>query len=722
MPLLRRFIRMLRLIISIFLFMPLICTAQNTDTARHLTEVVISSRKAIVEHKADRTVFNVGSSITSAGSNILEVIKKIPGIKVSNNEISIAGKSTVSIMVNDRLVQLTGEELAAYLQSISGDVVSKIEVITTPPAKYDAQGNSGIINIVTKRSLQNGLNGSVTGSYIKNSLGHYTSSGMFNYRYNKINVYGNYDANQAYFKPVEQTITYFPQETVYQEGDNEGRSFYGRAQLGLDYQLTDKSVLGLTYTNGIGRPSFYDNLLIRYMNEDNVLDSFVKSNAHVYEKGQRHVANLNYEWNIDSAGKKLKVDVDYFTRTGNKSRDFETVDFQPDGSIAGFTNKNRTDGHQVINIRSAKTDIDWPTALAKLNFGGKVSFIANTSDNIFNNWQGGDFIVDPNRTDKFDYTENTQAVYASAKRTLNKFDLQAGLRAEYTQTIGISHVLNETHSNKYFKLFPTLFVQYNTNENNSFNLSISRRINRPGFWDMNPFRYYSTINSYQQGNPFLQPSFATTAELSYTLKSAYTFKVFAQAEQNDFSEIITMDTALQAYYIKKANLGKATNLGFDFNASPDISDWWECSINATVYYSSYKTAYYGSSDNFSKFSWNASTTNSFVLNSAKTLFAELNFEYQASNQENVRIQFATANLNGGVKALFFQKKLTISFEFNDLFATDRYHLKNLVNNAETNSYYDERNVSFSLTYKFGNGKAKAIRQRNSNTEESRRAS
>jgi len=182
-----------------------------------------------------------------------------------------------------------------------------------------------------------------------------------------------------------------------------------------------------------------------------------------------------------------------------------------------------------------------------------------------------------------------------------------------------------------------------------------------------------------------------------------------------------MDTALQAYYITKTNLGKATNFGFDFNASPDIADWWECSINAIVYYSSFRTAYYGAIDNFSKFSWNASTTNSFVLNAGKTLLAELNFEYQASNQENVRIQFATANLNGGIKALFFNKKLTVSLEFNDLFATDRYHLKNLVNNAETNSYYDDRELGFSLTYKFGNGKAKAIRQRNSNTEESKRA-
>lgn len=721
MPLLNRFKRMLRLLISIFLLMPLAVIAQSVDTAKQLSEVVISFHKNTVEHKSDRTVFNVSSSIASTGSNILEVIKKIPGVRVSNNEISIAGKSTVSIMVNDRLVQFTGDELAAYLKSISADVVSKVEVITTPPSKYDAQGNSGIINIVTKKSLQNGLNGSATASYFKNSLGHFAGSGMFNYRHDKINIYGNGNVNQVFYKPVEQTTTYFSNETVYQRSDNKDKSAYGRGQIGLDYKINNNSILGVVYTNGVGRPSFYDNINTRYINTNTALDSFIRSNAHTYEKGQRHVANLNYEWNIDTTGKKLKIDLDYLTRTGNKSRDFETTDFLADGSLAGFTNKNRTDGRQVVDIRSAKADIDWPSALAKFSFGGKASFITNTSDNIFRNWQNGDYIIDPLRTDKFDYTENTQAIYFSAKRSLNKFDLQAGLRSEYTQTKGTSHALNQTHTNEYLKLFPTLYIQYNANDDNSFNLSISRRINRPSFWDMNPFRYYSTINSYQEGNPFLQPSFATTAELSYVFKSDYTFKIFALSEQNGFSDIISIDTVLHAYYIKKANLGKATNFGFDFSAEPHIADWWECSINATVYYSSFKTAYYGSANNFSKFSWNASTTNSFVLNASKTLLAELNFEYQANNQENVQVQFATSNLNGGVKALFFDKKLTVALEFNDLFATDRYHLKNLVNNAETNSYYDERYLGFSLTYKFGSSKVKAFRQRNNGTDESKRA-
>ncbi len=214
-----------------------------------MKEVAVTVKKPLIERKIDRIIFNVENSITAIGSDALEALSKAPGVHVSGtDEISLAGKSTVSVMIDDKLLQVGGEELAEMLQAIPSDNIARIEVITAPPAKYDAAGNSGIINIVTKKAKQQGLNSNIGGVAVRNLLTSARGVAAFNYRKDNLNIYGNTDFGDNYSKPLEQQTTYYPNEQLNQVNHVDNLHNYHYSQLGADYDITPKAVIGILYT------------------------------------------------------------------------------------------------------------------------------------------------------------------------------------------------------------------------------------------------------------------------------------------------------------------------------------------------------------------------------------------------------------------------------------------------------------------------------------------
>lgn len=668
-----------------------------------LKDVLVSARKPLIERQPDRIVFNVESSIAAIGNDAMSILKKAPGVRVHDDEISLAGKSTVNVMINDKLIQLSGDELIELLSSMPAENILKIEVITAPPAKYDASGNSGIINIVTKRSISDGFKGNVTTGYSIRSLGSPFMSGNVNYKKGKLNAYCN--ISSAYFRsiPTAAYTVYYPQQRWEQHNTQQNLYPYVRVQAGADYTIGKKSTVGFLYTLGASSPVYKDDTKTKMLNQGtNLLDSTQQTNARETGTGVRNVLNLNYEYRIDSSGKKLNVDFDYFTRNGQRKRDFTSYDIFPDGST-GAQSMNRTNGTQIVNIRSVKTDLTLPVKWARFTLGAKASFINNTSDNQFADYNGSTYVNDLSRSNKFDYTENTQAVYASAEKNIGKFGIQAGLRAENTQAKGYSPTLSITNRYNYFKLFPSLFFQYNINDDNNLNLNFTRRIQRPDFMLLNPFRYYSNLTSYETGNPFLQPSYSNNIELGYTFKSKYTLTFFVQRVTDLFAQVMNVDTAGDGFNFTNDNVGTELNYGLTLNAAVQPADWMESNLEFYGYYTYFNSSYYQAAidQSYTRPSFNISVNNTFFLNSAKTLSAELNLDYEAKQLSQFNLQYQTFNMEAGVKALFFKKKLTLAFDAEDIFATDRYKLKNLYNGSLTNSYGDERTFRFSLSYKFG---------------------
>lgn len=703
---------------------------QRTDTlaisllqsGKTLEGVTITDRKNLIERKADRTVFNVEQSIAAIGNDVYDLLKKAPGVQVSNNGVSITGKSTVNVMINDRPVQVSGSELESMLRSMPAADVARIEVITAPPARYDAEGNSGIINIVTKKNRRSGFNATVNLSYEQRKKGAQVLESNFNYRKGKLNVYGTVNAHRFRFISKELTHTTYPDQKQQQVLDQDNRPLYTWSQVGVDYSLGEHSIIGIQYTYGT-MDAKRDELIRTQVLKLPALqqDSTMLTDAFSTDKARRNVLNLNYEWKIDTSGKKLSLNADYFDRWNDRSRDFTTGNFYNDGAATGVSSDNRTSGSLKTRITTLRADLEWPVKTITFAAGAKATFIHNNSDNIFRYLSGQEYLTDPGKTNTFDYSENTQAAYVSIQQTIGKWQAQLGLRAENTQTKGLSPTLNQVNTNNYFKLFPSVYVQYKPNENHSWNLNYTRRINRPSFWNMNPFRVYSTATAYEEGNPFLQPSFGNNIELGYAYKSMLAFTAFVQKVDHFATRVSRIDTANNSFSFGQANAGNERQCGLATTLSVHPWPWWENTTQLFGTYSHFSSSYYQSDFSSGRLSFSMETENTFTLDAAKTLLASLGFRYTGRQQSDFDVQSAYYNLNAGFRVLLLRKKMTVSVYAEDILRTDIRTMQNGYNGTYQWGYFDNRRLRFSLGWKFGNRDLRERRQRNSNDDDTRRA-
>ncbi len=690
--------------------------------AKMLEGVTISDRKKLVERQADRTVFNVEQSVAAIGSDVYDLLKKTPGVQVSNNNIGITGKSTVNIMINDRPVQVTDSELESMLRSMPSSDVSRIEVITAPPARYDAEGNSGIINIITKKNRKRGFNGNITLSYEQRTKSSQILESNFNYRNGKLNLYATANVNRYRFVSKQITNTVYPSQKQDQTLDQDNRPLYTWSQAGADYNLSNNMLLGIQYTHGSmngKRDEMIQTQVFRMPGSQQ--DSIMYTDAFSKDVAGRDVLNLNYEWKIDSTGRKLSLNADYFTRGSDKTRDFTTGNYYSDGGATGTGSDNHTTGSLNTRITTLRGDLEWPTTVATFSAGLKATFIHNNSDNVFQYLAGQQYITDPGKTNAFDYRENTQAAYMSIQRTFGKWQAQAGLRAENTQTEGQSFTLSQTNKNDYFKLFPSAYIQYKSSELHSWNLNYTRRINRPSFWSMNPFRVYSTATAYEEGNPFLQPSFSNNLELGYAYNSMIALTAFVQKVDDFVTRVSRIDTINNSFSFGRANAGNQLQCGITASLNVSPLDWWE---NTTQFFGTYyhfSSSYYQNNFSYGRTSFSVETNNTFTIDAAKTWFAEFSFEYRSRQQSDFDVQSATYNLNGGVRKLLFDKKLTFSVYLEDMLRTDKWIMTNQYNGTYQWSYYDNRTLRIALSWKFGNRNIKERQQRSTNNDDTKRA-
>lgn len=687
-----------------------------------LDHINITDKAPLLERKVDRTVFNVGNSIAANGSDVYELLKKTPGVQVSHSNISMTGKSTVSVMINDIIVQMDGDELEALLRSMPGTDIARIEVITAPPAKNDAQGNSGIINIVTKKNRKNGFNGAVTGGYEQREKGAEYLNGAFNYRNNKLNLYGNTSVRDLHFISSQQTNTFYPGQQQNQQLNQDNRPIYTYSQLGADYNLSSNALLGLLYTFGTldsKRDEDYQNDAFGLPSL--IKDSTVMTHAYATDKGRRHVFKLNYEWKIDSSGKKLTFNADYFTRKGNKGRAFTTDNFFPDGNSTGTFTDNQTYGVIKTDITTFRVDYEMPIKTVHLSMGAKASLVHNNSDNVFQQLLGTDYIVDHNKTNAFDYKEYTEAAYISAQKTWGTWNAQLGLRGEYTQTNGYSQNNAQRNKNAYFNLFPTAYLQYKPNEIHSWNINYSRRIDRPSFWIMNPFRVYTTETSYEEGNPFLQPAFSNNVELGYSYKSIFAMTLFTERVNHLITRVSHIDTTNNAFYFGQANAGNSVQYGLTATLSIQPISRWENTTQLFGFYNKFNSNLYNASVSYAKPSFSIETNNTITLNRSETLFAEIGFYYTSGQQSDFDVQRHYCNLSTGFKALLLKKKLILTLDVEDILKTDTWQVTNLYNGTYQFGYYDNRLLRIGLTWKFGNKNVKDKRELNTNTDEIKRA-
>lgn len=680
-----------------------------------LNTVSITASKAAIENSTEKTTFNVASSITANGSDALTAISKIPGIRVNNDEISIVGKGQVKVMVNDRMVQLDGVDLTHYLRSLSANQISKIEVIKNPSAQYDANGNAGLINITTKQSKKAGLSGNVQISdkqWLHNPATVYgtsnywmlNSSANLNYNSAKLSAYGSLNIDGDHHLEGFETDIFYPTQVWKQTDTGNYRMHNVSYVAGVDYKLSPKTTIGASYIGGNLTYDGSDHVNNPVYNQNGKLDSTLRTYATYHPVALSNSVNLHTIIHFDTTGKMLAINADYFNYYRTDYSDFETNTYLPDGSLIPSANTRYHDTNkQNINVYTFKADAEIPTSFAKIAFGAKISFIDTYSNAFYYDVTGENArSYNTNLSNEFDYKENTQSLYINLEGGKNKWKYQASLRGELTQTKGYSYTLNQTTPQNYFKPFPSLLVSYQADTANGFAFTFGRRINRPSFWTLNPFKSLFTAYSYGEGNPFLQPEYNTNFELSHTYKNILTSALFMNITDNGFFNVTVASRDTNLVYTIPLNFIKTYRYGVSETLTLHLADWLDNNNQATAYYTNAHSnlPYISSIKGYGLY---LATNNTIYFNKNKTLASAVNFWYQFPEVDHIGRSDAYSKLDIGFTALALQKKLNISLNLSDAFRNSASAVTTNVNGIREkfSNFQINRFVQLAVSYRFG---------------------
>lgn len=686
-----------------------------------LETVTIVKKNEIIERKIDRTVFSVEKTIGAAGGDALDALRITPGVLVQNNNIEMLGKSTVRVLIDDKMLELGQDDLSSLLKSIPADNIKSIEVITTPPAKYDAIGNSGLVNIKLKKAKKDSKSLSLGTSYLLRSYddeGAVTSNFMYNEKKLSINSSLNYRDGAERFI-YKDRINYPTEEW---NSDQLFKRDYKRtnAVLSAEYAATPKWTFGAQYLGNFNKV-FVDrpgNTLVT----DEVTGELKKnivSDTYVFQKPVLNSINLFNEIKLDTLGKKMTLNLDYFKSSNNDKRPYEGTSevYNPD-DIQYFKGININ--NQKTKHFSTKVDVELPNKLFNFSFGGKFSFLKTQNDiTAFNSGLVDQPVTDmPLTNNEFDYDENIQALYVSGNKKFgNNVEVQMGLRMEATQTKSFNASLDESVSNDYTKLFPSLNISYSPRENSTFRFGYNKRIGRPNFTNLNPNITYVNPFLSLQGNPFLQPFFIDNFEVSYTYKKLES-KLYYSIENNMYSQIGIPDSDNFTVNLTYRNMFNVKRYGLSELFTFNTFKWW---TSNNTYILNYLTseAVGIPADGVDGFYTSITSNNEFTLNKDKTLLYNLNLVFSPVATYGVNRMESSGSVSFTFQYLLLNKDLKISLRANDIFRTDKMRFGSTVNGVYRygNYYSDSRYVQLTLNYRFGSSKVNVKNRETGNADE-----
>ena len=721
-----------RFVLNGDLELPIIKIESNT---KQLNEVSVSVKKPYVEHQIDKTVLNVENSIVSTGSTALELLEKAPGVQVDkqNERILLNNKSGVMVMIDGKNNFLSNADLAVYLSNLTSSQIATIEIITNPSSKYDAAGTAGIINIKLKKNKAFGTNGSVSSTYRNAIRAHlprniYGSDLNFNInnRNKKWNFYSNANASKN-----NNFSNLFLERTTNADGlqsafnQNFQKIYTGSrfaAKLGADYYATERTTIGIM-VDGSTSTRKLDNFSQTYINEtrsgitnNNSLQLISDANT----PNKNYSANFNVKHDFKKEGASLNFDADYSGFNYSGVENFNT-DFYNENGVLNNQTFIRNDSKTDINIFASKIDFTWPISkTAKLETGLKTSFVKTDNDFLSSALLNNEWQNIAGQSNHFIYKENVNAAYANLSKDLGKWQIQAGLRAEYTNATGALVTNNTEADQKYLSLFPTVFVNQKISDNSNLRYTYGRRIDRPNYQQLNPFNFYMDPFTIQQGNPYLKPQFTNNFEVSYSYKSGLSFSLGyskvkdlildSKTAQNDSTRIVT---------VGQGNIGSGEYYSAGLYFPVAVTKWWNLQNNFNLFYNKFNdNNLEGAPFELSKLSYNFNITSSITLPADWTI--ETNFWLNSPRVRGLETttiyQYA---LNTGVQKSFLNKSLKLKLNIDDIFATNYW--KGTLNyqnvNLRVQNNYINRRVSFNISYSFGNQNVKSARSRNTATEE-----
>ncbi len=693
-------------------------------TAQQLRGVTVTGQKPAFERLPDRTIVNVASSSLASGNTALDVLSRAPGVAVdANDNLALRGKPGLLVLLDGKRVPLTGTELATLLRSLPAEQISTIELITNPPAKYDAQGGAGIIAISLKKDQRLGTNGTVNASYGRGRYGKISTGISLNHRSKSLNAYGSYAyTNRNGFQNLtfDRTYSLGSRVVARSEQRNERRVDLESHtwKTGLDYTLSSRTTLGAmlsglasrlpvegrntsVFTTADATPA------LRYTahNRSLVLTPNVAANL-----------TLRHQFRADSAGTpELTADADV-ARYGTDRNLTLTTNYElPARSPRQLSSTQ--DG--TLDIASGKVDYVRPLPRGRrLEAGAKASYVRSDNDVLFTTTADGLTTPDPSQSNGFRYRENINAAYLSLSESRPGLTLTAGLRAEQTNATGRQSTGRQDFDLHYLQLFPNLSVRRSFSETHELGFSLSRRLDRPTYNQLNPFRFYIDPATYRAGNPYLRPQTSYNAELTHTLHKLTTGLSYAYTNRPILS-VYELD-ATSLVRSTDANLTAQHYYAFTLEAPLAVAEWWQLYANAELFYTSFRGTFGGSKTLPGRVGAILSTNSSFTLGHGWS--ADLSAGYNSREQYGFQVVRSFGQVAAGVQKTVLDGRGTLRLNGTDLFYTApvRSSSRYVVLTENQRMSQDTRVGTVSFSYRFGSSEVAPARKRATSADDEKR--
>jgi hypothetical protein len=696
------------------------------ETSQQLNEVVITAQKSLFEQKSDRLIVNVQSSITSSGNTILEVLQKSPGIVVNkqSNSISMNGKAGVRLMINGRLMQLPLDVVVQMLDGMNSSNVEKIELITTPPSKYDAEGNAGIIHIVTKENIDTGTNGSFGGmlGYRWAEMG----GGNFNlsHRTKKFAYTMDYSILRNHTQHISQidrqSLSNMVVQTVSDFGSREVLTTQQNLNAGFEWKLDANTLLN------VGLTSYSRNWKMDATNADKnkvTGDSTLNTNMKIHELNiwQSVTSTIGLQRRLNTKS-DLSVNLDYLFYHNHNPSNYDNNRFYEQSNI-NQADKIDLRKQTPIQFYIAKGDYQYRFS-SSLTFETGFKGVTSRLDNnvlvrrlINNQWE-----TDPTFTSHATLDEQIVAGYVSTKwQFKNNWLINSGLRYENTHTAIGSQTQKNLINRKYGYFFPNLLLQKELNNERDIQFSYSRRISRPTYNDIAPYVFFWGPTTFGGGNTSLLPSISDAVKIGYHIKQwslslqyshARREIVSTQPEQADQSG----NVIYRAQNLKYLNTITVNN---SYSFSPAL--WWEIQSYLTMQYQIARTSQVQHNDSFHLYGLNVSVTN--LLKLPNDFAFEISGFYQSKSLNGINTTLPLGSLNAGIQKNLSEKG-TLRISVDDMLYTNIWRIETSSQQSPLRSYwyYDYHNQSIRLTYSrsIGNKKLRSIKLKSGSEEERKR--
>ncbi len=693
---------------------------------KQIQEVVIEKKKPFIERKLDKLVVNVENSIASTGSTILEVLQRSPGVMVNEDSgINLKGKSGVVVMIDGKPSPLSGADLITYLKSIPASNIQTIEIISNPSARYDAAGNAGIINIKFKKDKNQGFNGSATVAYGQGVYVKPSANTSLNYRNKKWNFFGSYSysnpknftyffINRKFFDANQNLESTFEQESYTKQPISSNN-----ARFGVDFYSTEKTIIGVLFNGNWNTNERNGRTNATITDSNGQLDYTTKTNILLDENRFNGFANLNFKHTF-SSGKELSTDIDFGSFDSKTLQDIQNINSNPDGSVISDS-KLATNQTGVINVKSIKADYSQAfSEKSKLEIGLKSSLVSSDNDVKFYDVIGNENVLDITRSNHFLYDENINALYGSYATSYKKWDFQGGLRIENTNTKGEQLATNETFSRDYTNFFPNLVVNRTLSENNSLSFTYAKRIDRPTYRQLNPFKIFVDSYTYVVGDPTLNSVITNLFEINHTFKGKYSTTLSYTKSKESITDIFVQDDDTKISYQIPANIQdfEQYNLGIyiPFNYKKIVTS----TLSGSVYLNKYSSALQGGNLQQNFTSWDMNLNNTFTL--GKGWSAELTGYYQSKMVWGLFYIKDLAQITAGIQRVSKDKNSTLKLSISDIFLTNHIAVEVDYQNQEfyTDRTWDSRVATISYTYRFGKNTVAKARQRSGGVDDEKR--